>query len=434
MNAVRLILIILLIILSAFFSSAETAYMTINRVRAEALAKDGNARAVWVLRILDDYQKMISAILVGNNIANLSVSALVTVYVTDIFGSAFIGAGTGILTIIILMFGEIIPKTIAKVYSEQLALAYAHIVMAIMFLLTPVIAVTNLISGGILKLMRIDPNTRNIMTETELKTYVDISHEDGVIESDEKKIINNVFDFSDSVAKDIMIPRIDMSCVPVDADYGEVLKCFRKDMYTRLPVYENDNDNIIGLINIKDFILIKDRAEFQVRNLLREGFYTWEYKKTADLLGEMRDRSLNVAFVLNEYGGTVGMITLEDLLEEIVGEIRDEYDADEKEMIRDLGAGRYLVKASVKLNDLNDAIGTALESEDYDSVGGMMIEKLERLPRDNETVVLGDGTQLRARGIRQNRIMKVMVIPGSDSKADPSADGAQGKDTSEALD
>ena len=205
-------------------------------------------------------------------------------------------------------------------------------------------------------------------------------------------------------------------------------------MYTRLPVYENDNDNIIGLINIKDFILIKDRAEFQVRNLLREGFYTWEYKKTADLLGEMRDRSLNVAFVLNEYGGTVGMITLEELLEEIVGEIRDEYDADEKEMIRDLGAGRYLVKASVKLSDLNDAIGTTLESEDYDSIGGMMIEKLERLPRDNETVVLDDGTQLRARGIRQNRILKVMVIPGTEGRSDPPADGAQGKDTSEPLD
>ncbi len=434
MNTARIVLIIILLILSSFFSSAETAYMTINRVRAEALAKDGNKRAVWVLKILDDYQKMISAILVGNNIVNLSVSALVTVFMTDVFGSAYIGIGTGVLTILILMFGEIIPKTIAKVYSEQLSLAYAHIVIALMVVLTPVIAVINFISGAILKLMRVDPNARNTMTETELKTYVDISHEDGVIESGEKEIINNVFDFSDSVAKDIMIPRIDMSCVPVDADYGEVLKCFRKDMYTRLPVYENDNDNIIGLINIKDFILIKDRAEFQVRNLLREGFYTWEYKKTADLLGEMREKSQNVAFVVNEYGGTVGMITLEDLLEEIVGEIRDEYDADEKEMIRNLGGGRYLVKASVKLNDLNDAIGTDLDSEDYDSVGGMMLEKLERLPRDNETVVLEDGTQLRARGIRQNRIMKVMVIPSSGEETASAPDGPNGKGPSEPLD
>ena len=409
MNPVQSIAIILLLILSAFFSSAETAYMTVGRVRIEALVRDGNKRGVSVLRILDRYPKMISAILVGNNIVNLAASALVTVLVTDTFGSAFIGVGTGILTFLVLVFGEIVPKTVARVYAEKLALAYAHIILAVMFLLTPVIAILNFLTDLILKLFRIDPNARNAMTETELKTYVDLGHEDGVIESGEKQIINNVFDFSDSVAKDIMIPRIDMSCVSVDADYGEVLKSFRQDMYTRLPVYDGDNDNIIGLINIKDFIFIKDRAEFKVRDLLREAHFTWEFKKTSELLGEMRARSKSVAFVLNEFSRTVGMITLEDLLEEIVGELRDEYDSDEKEMIRDLGNGKYMVKGNVKLTDLNDAIGTEFTSEDYDSVGGMMIEKLERLPRDNETVTLADGTTLRAKGIRQNRILKVQI-------------------------
>ncbi len=409
MNTVQIIAIILLLILSAFFSSAETAYMTVGRVRIEALVRDGNKRGVSVLRILDRYPKMISAILVGNNIVNLAASALVTVLVTDTFGSAFIGVGTGILTFLVLVFGEIVPKTVARVYAEKLALAYAHIILAVMFLLTPVIAILNFLTDLILKLFRIDPNARNAMTETELKTYVDLGHEDGVIESGEKQIINNVFDFSDSVAKDIMIPRIDMSCVSVDADYGEVLNSFRQDMYTRLPVYDGDNDNIIGLINIKDFIFIKDRAEFKVRDLLREAHFTWEFKKTSELLGEMRARSKSVAFVLNEFSRTVGMITLEDLLEEIVGELRDEYDSDEKEMIRDLGNGKYMVKGNVKLTDLNDAIGTEFTSEDYDSVGGMMIEKLERLPRDNETVTLADGTTLRAKGIRQNRILKVQI-------------------------
>ncbi len=409
MNTVQIIAIILLLVLSAFFSSAETAYMTVGRVRIEALVRDGNKRGVSVLRILDRYPKMISAILVGNNIVNLAASALVTVLVTDTFGSAFIGVGTGILTFLVLVFGEIVPKTVARVYAEKLALAYAHIILAVMFLLTPVIAILNFLTDLILKLFRIDPNARNAMTETELKTYVDLGHEDGVIESGEKQIINNVFDFSDSVAKDIMIPRIDMSCVSVDADYGEVLKSFRQDMYTRLPVYDGDNDNIIGLINIKDFIFIKDRAEFKVRDLLREAHFTWEFKKTSELLGEMRARSKSVAFVLNEFSRTVGMITLEDLLEEIVGELRDEYDSDEKEMIRDLGNGKYMVKGNVKLTDLNDAIGTEFTSEDYDSVGGMMIEKLERLPRDNETVTLADGTTLRAKGIRQNRILKVQI-------------------------
>ncbi len=393
--------------------------MTVNRVRIEALIRDGNRHAVSVRRILDQYPTMISAVLVGNNIVNLAASALVTVYVTRLFGSSFIGAGTGILTVLVLMFGEIVPKTVAKVHAERLAIAYARVILAVMTVLKPVIFIINRVADLLLRLLHVDPNARDTMTESELKTYVDQGHEDGVIEIDEKKMINNVFDFSDAVAKDIMIPRIDMSCVPVDADYGEVLKCFRQDMYTRLPVYEGDNDNIIGLINVKDFILIKDRAEFKVRNLLREAFYTWEYKKTSDLLTEMRAGGMNVAFVLNEYGSTVGMITLEDLLEEIVGEIRDEYDADEKEMIRDQGNGRYLIQASVKLSDLNDAIGTSFQSEDYDSIGGMMIEKLERLPRDNESVKLEDGTVLRARGIRQNRIIKVLLIKGSTEQASP---------------
>ncbi|MBR4529326.1 MAG: HlyC/CorC family transporter [Lachnospiraceae bacterium] len=423
MGIVQPLIILILLLCSAFFSSAETAYMTVNRVRIESLIKDGNKRAGAVMRILEQYPKMISAILIGNNIVNLAASALVTVYVSDLFGSALIGVGTGILTLLVLIFGEIVPKTVAKVYAEKLALAYARTIRALMILMTPFIIVINCVSDLFLRLFHVDPNARDTMTETELKTYVDLGHEDGVIETEEKEIINNVFDFSDTFAKDVMIPRIDMSCVSVDADYGEVLKCFRQDMYTRLPVYEGDGDNIIGLINIKDFIFIKDRAEFKVRDHLRGALYTYEYKKTADLLTQMREKSQNVAFVLNEYTRTVGMITLEDLLEEIVGEIRDEYDADEKEMIRDQGNGCYLVQARVKLSDLNDAIGTELDSEDYDSIGGLMIEKLERLPRDNESVTLADGTTLKARGIRQNRILKVLVKPAVADKEEKASEG-----------
>ena len=423
MNVIRLVITFLLLLLSAFFSSAETAYMSVNRVRIEALVRDGNTKAPRVLKILDAYPKMISVILIGNNIVNLAASALVTVYVTGAFGSAFIGFGTGVLTLLVLMFGEILPKTIAKVNAEKLALSYAGAILFLMYVLSPIIWIVNHLAGAMLSLLKVDPKARESMTETELKTYVDLGHEDGVIETDEKKMINNVFDFSDSVARDIMIPRIDMSCVSVDADYGEVLKCFRQDMYTRLPVYEGDNDHIIGLINIKDFIFIKDRAEFKVRDHLRGALYTYEYKKTADLLTQMREKSQNVAFVLNEYTHTVGMITLEDLLEEIVGEIRDEYDADEKEMIRDQGNGCYLVQARVKLSDLNDAIGTELDSEDYDSIGGLMIEKLERLPRDNESVTLADGTTLKARGIRQNRILKVLVKPAVADKEEKASEG-----------
>ena len=241
---------------------------------------------------------------------------------------------------------------------------------------------------------------------------MDVSHEDGVIESEERKLIYNVFDFSDAHAKDIMIPRINMVTVSLDATYDDVLAVFRDSMYTRLPVYEDDKDNIIGLINIKDFILTEDQSAFHVGNILRDDYYTYEYKKIADLMYEMREKTTNVSFVLNEYGATVGMITLEDLLEEIVGEIRDEYDEDEEELIQKMSEDTYLVEGSMKLDDINDVLGTNLTSEDYDSIGGLIIDCLDRLPEDGEEVTLENGIHLKVQGIDQNRIIKVlMTIP-----------------------
>ena len=409
-HIVRLVTLVILVLLSAFFSSAETAYMTANRVRIKALADGGNKRAGRVLSICDDPQKMLSAILIGNNIVNLSASALMTVYVTDLWGNPYIGLGTGVLTLLVLIFGEIIPKTAAKAYAESMAVFYEPVVTVFMNVMVPFIFVINGIATVLLKIFRIDTNKQQSMTETELKTYVDVSHEDGVIESDEKKIIFNLFDFSDALAKDIMIPRIDMSCVSSDADYNEVMRIFKDDMYTRIPVYEgNEQDNIIGLINVKDLILIKDKENFKIRDYIRKAYYTYEYKKTADLLVEMRENTKNVAFVLSEYGSTVGMITLEDLLEEIVGEIRDEYDSDEAELIKNVGGKKYLVEGNMKLTDINDALGTELSSEDYDSIGGLMIENLDRLPRYGETVTLDNGITLTARGIKRNRITKVLM-------------------------
>ncbi len=384
--------------------------MTCNKVKMKALADEGNRRATRVLRICEDTQKMLSAILIGNNIVNLSASALMTVLVTDMFGSFAIGIGTGVLTLVVLIFGEIIPKTIATAYAENISLWYSGIIVALMAIMVPFSFIINGIATIILKILHVDTDNRQAMTENELKTYVDVSHEDGVIESGEKEIIYNVFDFSDAVAKDIMIPRIDMSCVSTQATFDEVMKVFKENMYTRIPVYEgNEQDNIIGLINVKDLILLQDKENFKISDHLRKAYYTYEFKKTADLLVEMREKSQNVAFVLSEYGATVGMITLEDLLEEIVGEIRDEYDSDEINLIKNMGGRRYLVEGNMKLDDINDELGTDLDSEDYDSIGGLMIEALDRLPGYGETVTLDNGITLTARGIKGNRITKVLI-------------------------
>lgn len=408
-GVIQLITIFILLLLSAFFSSAETSLTTVNKVRIRTLVEEGNKRAMVVSKILDNYGKMLSTILIGNNIVNISASSLVTSLTIRLWDSAFVGLSTGILTLSVLMFGEIVPKTWAMYSADKISLAYCRVIYLLMQILTPVIFLVDKISGFFLHLLRIDDKKKALMTESELKTYVDVSHEDGVIESEEREIIYNVFDFSDALAKDIMIPRINMVTASIEDSYEDLLEIFRASMYTRIPVYEDDKDNIIGLVNIKDFILVTDRTSFCISNIMREAYYTYEFKKTADLMLEMREKTTNVAFVLNEYGVTVGMITLEDLLEEIVGEIRDEYDADEEDFIRQLEENKYLVEGSMKLDDINDALGTHFDSEDYDSIGGIIIECLDRLPVDGEEVALPDGTLLQVQGINQNRITKVLL-------------------------
>ena len=219
-----------------------------------------------------------------------------------------------------------------------------------------------------------------------------------------------MFDFSDSVANDIMIPRIHMTTLSLSAGYREVLRVFQDSMYTRIPVYDDDPDYIIGIINIKDFLLLTNKSAFHIQDILREVHYTYEFKNTADLMLEMREKGFAVSMVQNEYGTTAGMITFEDLLEEIVGEIRDEYDEDEKELIQSLNEREYLIEGSMKLDDINDALSLHLESEDYDSIGGMIIDKLERLPKRMDRVTLEDGTMLEASQVRRNRIEKVKLI------------------------
>lgn len=406
-GVIQLLIVLALVFFSAFFSSAETALTTVNRVRLKALADEGNKRAQTALNVLDKYGKMLSAILIGNNIVNLSASSLATTLALKI--NLSVGIATGILTVAVLLFGEIVPKNMAMIYSEKLALFYASVIAGLMKIMTPVIFIVDKLASGIMKVLHIDVNKHTAMTENELRTYVEVSHEDGVIESEEREMIYNVFDFSDAVAKDIMIPRIDMASIDEEASYDEIMALFRECMYTRIPVYKEDKDHIIGLINIKDIILITDKENFRIIDILREAYYTYEYKKTADLLMEMREKRVNVTFVLNEYGSTVGMITLEDLLEEIVGEIRDEYDEDEEELIREVGERSYMVEGSMKLDDINDELGTSLDSEDYDTIGGLLIENLDRLPEDEETITLENGIVLQVKGINQNRVVNVLM-------------------------
>ena len=408
-QALQMLIVIGLLGLSAFFSSAETAMMAVNKIRVRNLADAGLSSAEILVKILDNQSKMLSAILIGNNIVNISASSIMTVTVTEAFGNAYVGAATGILTLLVLLFGEITPKTTATLYSESLALKFAKPIYLIMQVLTPVIFIVDKLSLGILKLLHIDPNKKpEAITEEELRTIVEVSHEEGVIESDEKKMIYNVFDFGDSVAREIMIPRIDMTFIDVDATYEEVLETFRQEKYTRYPVYEGTTDNVIGIVNIKDLILFEHGAKFDLHDYLREPLYTYEFKKTTELMVELRKTMNTIAIVLDEYGATAGLITMEDMLEEIVGEIRDEYDEDEEDLVKKLNAKEFAVDAAMKLDDLNDQIGFHLQSEDYDSIGGFVIGLLDHLPEEGEEVTF-ENLRLVVEKVDRNRIATIHI-------------------------
>lgn len=406
-DATQLIILLILLLLSAFFSSAETALTTVNKIRIRSLADEGSKRAKTVLEITDNSGKMLSAILIGNNIVNLSAASLTTSLAYS-FGGSMVAIASAVLTVAILLFGEITPKTMATIHAEKMSLIYAPVIRIFMKVMTPAIFIINGMSMGVLFLLRVDPKAgKRAMTENELRTIVDVSHEDGVIESDEKEMIYNVFDLGDARAKDVMVPRVHVTFADAQSTYDELIELFREDKFTRLPVFEETTDNVIGTINMKDLLLFDNTKEFHIRDILREAYFTYEYKSISELLVEMRQASFNIAIVLDEYGETAGLITLEDILEEIVGEIHDEYDENEEDFVKEVGEREYIIEGSMNLDDLNDRLDLNLQSEDYDSLGGFIIEHLDRLPETGDSIVTEDGIRLIVESLDKNRIESV---------------------------
>ena len=421
----QLIILIILLMLSAFFSSNETALTTVSKIRLRSLADDGNKRAAMVLDITENHtSKMLSAILIGNNIVNISASSL-SATLAYAFGGYMVSIATAVLTVAILVFGEITPKNYATINAEKISLRYIGFIKFFMTIMTPVIFVINLFSRGFMFLLRVDPNAkRQTMTEEELRTIVDVSHERGVIESDEKEMINNVFDLGDANAKDIMVPRVHVTFADINNTYDELIDIFREDKFTRLPVYEDSQDNIVGIINMKDLLLYNRDEAFSVRDIMRKPHFTYEYKSISELLVEMRASTFNIAIVLDEYGEMAGLITLEDILEEIVGEIHDEYDEQEDQFYQ-LSDREYVVEGAMNLDDVNERLGTDFSSEDYDSLGGFIIEHLDRLPELNDEVVTEDGIRLLVETLDKNRIESVhLYLPEKKVHISDSSDAA----------
>ena len=402
-------MLIALLVLSALFSSSETALTTVNRIRIRTLAGQGDKRAMTLLAVLQNPEKMLSVILIGNNVVNLYASSLATTVTLSLFGSKLVGVATGILTLAVLVFGEVAPKTMASRNAEQIALRAAGPIKCLMWLFTPLVFVVNNLARLVMKLFGADrPGKRELMTAEELRTIVQVGHEDGVIENSERKMIDNVFDFGDRSARDIMIPRIDMTCIDMEAGYDELMEVVREEKYTRIPVYKESADTIVGILNIKDLLFRAQDKPFRIAELMRKPLFTYEQKKTSELMVEMRKNYTNLAIVLDEYGVTAGMVTMEDILEEIVGEIRDEYDRDEEKSIRRIAPNTYLIEGNVKIDDVNEVLQLHLASEDYESIGGYVLEQLEHFPKEGECVTKG-GISFTVTRMEQTRIAEVKL-------------------------
>lgn len=413
---IKILELIILLALSGFFSSAETSMISVSKIRLRTLSEEDNKRADLVLKILNQQSKMLSAILIGNNLVNTSAASIASLIAYS-FGGAAVSIATFIITFLILVFGEITPKTWATKKAESLSLAYAPIIMLLMNVFTPVIWFVNLFSNLLLKLLGVKSSDKNpSMTESELRTIMDVSHEAGVIEEDEKDMMNNVVDLGDAKAKDVMVPRVHVVMAESTSSYQDLLNIFREEQFTRIPIYEDKIDNIIGLVNMKDLLLYDDLIHFNIKDILRKPYFTYENKKVSELLVEMKQSTFNLAIVMDEYGELAGIITLEDIIEEIVGDVHDEYDEHEENNIRQLSKNVYDVKGYLSLHDLNDALDLELDSEDFDSIGGLVIDALGRLPQTGDETTLHNGIKIRVLSIEKNRIEEVRLILPEENK------------------
>jgi putative hemolysin len=406
----QLVVIFILILLAAFFSSAESAFSSVNKLRIKTLADEGNNKALKVYDLLEQPSRLLSSVLIANIILVVAAATLTTVFAIEYLGSSYIVLSLIVLTILVLIIGEITPKFIANAFPENIAMAYVNIIFLFTKIMAPFSYVFNGTARGLLKLFKVDLEKETFtITEDELLTIVDASHEEGIIESEERRMITNVVDFGDSVTKDVMVPRADIIFGSDTMSYEELVDIFSIYKYTRIPIYSDSRDNVVGILNLKDlFFNVKDPSEFSIEEVMREPYFTYEYKRTFELFHEMKTNSIAIAIVLDEYGETAGLVTLEDLIEEIVGEIRDEYDEDEEDAIQVIGEDEYLIDGSTNVDEINEALGIDLEPLEYENIAGHMIYLFDHLPEEGETVV-EQNILLTVDTIDKNRIEKIRL-------------------------
>ena len=403
-------LLVLLVLMSAFFSSAETALINMSKIRLKHLVKENVKNADKLEKLYEDSNKLIGAILIGNNIVNVATSSIATIITTSRFSNAGLGISVGLTTLVILIFGEITPKNLALQNSESISLFVAPIILFLVRIFTPILFILNNISKLLSSLLgQRNDDKKPTITQDELKTIVDVSNQEGVLQTDETEMIQNIFEFKDLTVDDIMIQRRDIVAISSDMSYDEIIEVFKNRQLSRLPIYEDTIDDIIGVLYAKDlFFNEHNKEEFDIKTLMREPVFVNEFVKISDFFKKMQQVKTHIAIVLDEYGGVAGIVTMEDLVESIVGDIYDEYDQQDEE-VRKVKENIYVINGNSKLTEIQELLQVELVSKDYESLGGYLMDKMGKIPTQGD-IYEDDNFKFIISSMDKNRINKVKVI------------------------
>lgn len=418
-----LLIVLFFILVNAFFSGTEMAVITLNDNKIRKLAEEGNKNARKVIGFIENPGVFLSTIQVGVTLAGFLSSAFAAnnfasklellIDPKDLY-SWTEPLATVLITLVLsyfsLILGELVPKRVAQQYPEKWSYLASGIVRTFGFLAKPFIWFLTLSTNGILKLFRIDPDQNDkSVTEEEIRMMVDVGSESGNIENAEKEMIENIFEFNDKEVSEIMTHRKKIVSLPIDASFQDTMNLAREERFTRIPVYHDTIDDIIGILHIKDLLgLTSD--DFSLMKLIREPLVVHETKKISSLFSEMKTCGMQMAVIVDEYGGTMGICTIEDMLEEIVGNILDEFDEDENQNLIKLSNGDYIVSGDTTLSDLEDVIGVTFESEEYDTIAGLIINLIDRVPENREQIRISyKNLSIRVLQVEENWISKVMI-------------------------
>ncbi|MCC2717100.1 hemolysin family protein [Finegoldia magna] len=405
----QIIALVFLVAMSAVFSSSETAITSVSKIKVRQLDQKDNKNAHLLKKLHDNMQTTISTILIGNNIVNIAASSIATILFTNIFHQNGALISTVVMTVFVLIFGEVLPKTIAQYKNKSVALKFSRFIYFLTLVFKPIVKVLNLLTRLIIKLFVGEDEDSSTLTEEELKTLVEVSEEEGVLKNQETEIMINALELKETLAVDIMTPRTSMASVDIEDAESDLKEIIKNITYSRIPVYEGSIDDIIGVLHIKELAhkIIEDDRDFKVRDILKPAFYAYEYIPVVDLFKQMRTKNISISIIIDEYGGTSGIVTMEDILEELVGEIDDEYD-NEKEVTK-LSDNEYLVDPEMRIDEVNERFDLDIQSDKFDSIGGFVIELLDRMPKSKDEVEF-ENLKFVVVNVDKRKITQLMII------------------------